>query len=117
MAQSRLCRWARPLRSPDAVQRYEGMRHYVAQAGVVVRLIVLFMFCHLPCVLVTGLELMWRLINGSHERCEGVIVAVLPAWLQCLAAFRHLMLVANAAGNFLLCRQRCKSLSFIEGVG
>jgi hypothetical protein len=107
-ARLRVRDWKFPRRTPGATLRHQRMRTELNLAVVLVAIVLVFLVCNLPRLLLNLLELV--LLHGGGggtgvaesggDRCQGS--PFLPAWFQCLTAFSHLMLMTNASVNFII---------------
>ena len=102
-ARLRVREWKFPRRTAGATLRHQRMRTELNLAVVLVAIVVVFLVCNLPRLLLNLLELVLLHQEGEKAgegRCQGAVI--LPAWFQCLTAFSHLMLMTNASVNFLI---------------
>jgi hypothetical protein len=106
-ARLRVREWKFPRRTAGATLRHQRMRTELNLAVVLVAIVVVFLVCNLPRLLLNLLELVLLHMQKEEEEegmgsrsCQGIIL--LPAWFQCLTAFSHLMLMTNASVNFLI---------------
>jgi hypothetical protein len=109
-ARLRVRDWKFPRRTPGATLRHQRMRTELNLAVVLVAIVLVFLTCNLPRLLLNLLELVLLHMetaagggsgDGSGTRCQGGGI-ILPAWFQCFTALSHLMLMTNASTNFLI---------------
>jgi 7 transmembrane receptor (rhodopsin family) len=102
-ARLRVREWKFPRRTAGATLRHQRMRTELNLAVVLVAIVVVFLVCNLPRLLLNLLELVLLHMQEEEEEgssCQGILF--LPAWFQCLTAFSHLMLMTNASVNFVI---------------